>query len=83
MIENINSKLENLSSPVKNQLSFNKMIETQIAQIPVFDLGKISRKPGTSLESIKMVLMRFDKPLRQVNYDYLLDPPFTAKKRRS
>ena len=33
MIENINSKLENLSSSVKNQLSFNKMIETQIAQI--------------------------------------------------
>ena len=33
MIENINSRLENLSSSVKNQLSFNKMIETQIAQI--------------------------------------------------
>ena len=33
MIENINSKLENLSSAVKNQLSFNKMIETQLAQI--------------------------------------------------
>ena len=33
MIENINSKLENLSSSMKNQLSFNKMIETQIAQI--------------------------------------------------
>ena len=33
MIENINSKLENLSSSVKNQLSFNKMIETQVAQI--------------------------------------------------
>ena len=31
MIENINSKLENLSSSIKNQLSFNKMIETQIA----------------------------------------------------
>jgi len=31
MIENINSKLENLSSSVKNQLRFNKMIETQIA----------------------------------------------------
>ena len=28
MIENTNSKLENLSSSVKNQLSFNKMIET-------------------------------------------------------
>jgi len=28
MVENINSKIENLSSSVKNQLSFNKMIET-------------------------------------------------------
>ena len=28
IFENINSKLENLSSSVKNQLSFNKIIET-------------------------------------------------------
>ena len=49
MIENINSKLENLSSLVKNQLSFNKMIETQIAQIasaiPVNHSGKIPGQP--------------------------------------
>jgi len=31
MIENINFKIEGLSSSVKNQLSFNKMIETQLA----------------------------------------------------
>ena len=45
MIENINTKLENLSSSVKNQLSFNKMIETQLAQIatavPINNKGKI------------------------------------------
>ena len=56
MIENINSKLENLSSLVKNQLSFNKMIETQIAQIaaavPVNHSGKI---PGQSENSPKFV----------------------------
>ena len=65
MIENINSKLENLSSPVKNQLSFNKMIETQIAQIAtallVSESGKIPGQPKTSLESIKMVSTRFEK----------------------
>ena len=59
MIENINSKLENLSSSVKNQLSFNKMIETQIAQIavtlPVSDSRKILGQPKTSLKSIKIV----------------------------
>ena len=49
MIENINTKLENLSSSVKNQLSFNKMIETQIAQItiavPINHWGKIPGNP--------------------------------------
>ena len=56
MFENINSKLENLSSAVKNQLSFNKMIETQIAQIaaaiPANHLGKI---PGQLESSPKFV----------------------------
>jgi len=33
MLENINTKIEGLSSSVKYQLSFNKMIEIQIAQI--------------------------------------------------
>jgi hypothetical protein len=32
-LENINSELENLSSSIHNQLSFNKMIGTQLAQI--------------------------------------------------
>ena len=59
MFENINTKLENLSSSVKNQLSFDKMIETQIAQIvaalPISHTGKIPGKPETSLESVKMI----------------------------
>ena len=46
MLENINSQIESLSSTVKNQLSFNKMIETQISQIavaiPIDHLGKPS-----------------------------------------
>ena len=52
MIENINSKLENVSSLVKTQLSFNKMIKTQIAQIaaaiPINHLRKISGQPKNS-----------------------------------
>ena len=60
------------------------MIETQLAQIaaaiPVSDSEKIPGQPETSLESIKMVSTRFGKPLCWVNYDYLLDPPFIAKK---
>ena len=84
MIENVNTKLENLSSSVKNQLSFNKMIETQIAQIatalPVSNTGKIPRKPETSLESVKMVSTRFGKPLCRESHDYFVDPPFITKK---
>ena len=52
MFENTNSKLQNLSSSVKNQLTFNKMIETQIAQIaatiPINHSGKIPRQPENS-----------------------------------
>jgi hypothetical protein len=33
MLKNINVKLDEFSSVLKNQLSFNKMIETQLAQI--------------------------------------------------
>ena len=56
MLENINSKIETLSSSVKNQLSFNKMIETQISQIaaaiPIGHLGKPPGQPKNSLENV-------------------------------
>ena len=60
IFENINSKLENLSSSVKNQLSFNKMIETQIAQIvaaiPVNHSGQIPGQPENSHKFIHAVV---------------------------
>ena len=56
MLENINSKIESLSSSIKNQLSFNKMIETQITQIVaailVDNMGKISGQPRNSSEFV-------------------------------
>jgi len=56
MLENINSKIESLSSSVKNQLSFNKMIETQISQIaaaiPVDHSGKTSWPPKNSHKNV-------------------------------
>jgi len=83
MLENINTKIEGLTSYINNQMSFNKIIETQIAQlaatIPVSS-RKILGQPEASLESVKMVSTKFGKPLHRVNYDYLLDPPFIAKK---
>ena len=54
MFENINSKLESLSSSIKNQLNFNKIIKTQIAQIVaaiiVNHSGKIPGQPKNSLK---------------------------------
>jgi hypothetical protein len=67
MLENINSKIEGLTSSIKNQVSFNKMIETQLTQIaaaiPISDSEKILGQPKTSLEYVKMVLTRFGKPI--------------------
>jgi len=83
MPKNRNTKIEGLTSYINNQMSFNKMIETQIAQLAVtihVSLRKILRQPETSLESIKIVSMRSDKPLCQKNHIDLVDPPFIAKK---
>ena len=45
ILENINNRMDSFSSAIKKQHSFNKMIESQIAQlvaaIPSIDKGKI------------------------------------------
>ena len=50
--------MDNLSSTIKNQHSFNKMIESQIAQlaaaVPLTDKGKISRQPE-DLETTNLI----------------------------
>ena len=50
--------MDNLSSVIKNQHSFNKMIESQITQlaaaIPPFDKGKILRQ-SEDLETANLV----------------------------
>jgi hypothetical protein len=59
-LENLNVNLETLSSMLKNQSSFNKMIETQLAQIAaalhVAENGKIPGQPEPPIESVNMVL---------------------------
>jgi hypothetical protein len=71
MLENINFKIEGLSSSVQNQLSFNKMIETKLAQIvasiPIDNKGKIPGQPENSLEKVNVVTTRGGKSTR--------DPP--------
>ena len=51
ILESINAKVETLSSAFKNQLSFNKMIETQLAQIAVAVLVSETEKIPGQLES--------------------------------
>jgi hypothetical protein len=49
ILENINNRMDSFSSAIKNQHSFNKMIESQIAQlaaaIPSTDKGEIPGQP--------------------------------------
>jgi hypothetical protein len=58
VLENINNRMDSFSSSIKNQHSFNKMIEPQIAQlaaaVPPIDEGKILRKPE-DLETTNLV----------------------------
>ena len=45
ILENINNRMDSFASAMKNQHSFNKIIESQIAHlavvVPPFDKGKI------------------------------------------
>jgi hypothetical protein len=58
ILENISTRMDNVASAIKNQHSFNKMIESQIAQlaavVPPSDKGKISGQPD-DLETANLV----------------------------
>ena len=58
ILENINNRMDSFSSAIKNQHSFNKIIESQIAQlaaaVPPSDKGKILRQPK-DLETANLV----------------------------
>jgi hypothetical protein len=58
ILENINNRMDSFSSAIKNQHSFNKMIESHIAQlvasVPPADKGKILGQPE-ELETANLV----------------------------
>ena len=68
-LESINVKLETLSSALKNQLSFNKMIETQLAKIaavvPAVESEKIPGQPKSLVENVNMVSTRWGNSFRR------------------
>ena len=55
----IHAKMDEFSTAIKNQLSFNKMLETQLAQLaaatPTAELGKIPGQPKSTLESVNVI----------------------------
>ena len=63
ILESINAKVETLSSALRKQLSFNKMIETQLAQIaavvPISETGKIPGQPESPVETANLVSTRW------------------------
>jgi hypothetical protein len=65
-LESLNVKIDILSYALKNQLSFNKMIETQLAQlaalVPSAEDGKIPGQPVYSCENVCVVSTRWGKP---------------------
>ena len=68
-LESLNIKLETLSSTHKNQLSFNKMIKSQLAQfaasLSAIESGKIPGQPESAIENISMVSTRRDNSSRR------------------
>jgi uncharacterized coiled-coil protein SlyX len=65
VLENLNSTIESFTSTMKNQLNFNKMIETQLAQLatslPSSKSGGIPGQPDPTLENLKSVTTRGGK----------------------
>jgi hypothetical protein len=57
-LEAINTRMDSFTSAIKNQLSFNKMMESQISQlaasVPVAEKGKIP-KNSEELETANLV----------------------------
>nr|AAX92771.1 Transposable element protein, putative [Oryza sativa Japonica Group]ABA93315.1 Transposable element protein, putative, Retrotrans_gag [Oryza sativa Japonica Group] len=61
ILENINVKLDGFASAFQNQLSYNKMIETQLARlqslVPTNETGRIPGQPDSSIENVKAITM--------------------------
>jgi hypothetical protein len=60
--------MDGISFAIKNQLNFNKILETQLAQLAATissaETGKILGQPEASLESVNTVNTKWGKPSR-------------------
>jgi hypothetical protein len=65
VLENINTKIESFSSAIKDQLSYNKKIESQLAQLAA------ALPFATNLEKVNAITSRGGKSTR--------DPPYPTR----
>ena len=63
ILESLSEKMDSFNSAMKNQLSFNKILGTQLAKLVAVVLsskqGKIPGKPKDPIEGVKLVNTRF------------------------
>jgi hypothetical protein len=68
VLENLNSAIESFTCAMKNQLSFNKIIETQLAQraasLPSSETCGIPGQPEPTREHVSAISTRWGKPSR-------------------
>ena len=73
-METIYAKMDGFSTAIKNQLSFNKMLETQLAQqaaaTPAAELGKIPGQPESTLESVNVINAMWKEPVSRTPLSY-------------
>ena len=73
-METIHAKMDRFSTAMKNQLSFNKVLETQLAQLatatPAAELEKIPGQPKSTLESVNVINAMWKEPLSRTSLSY-------------
>ena len=73
-METIHAKMDEFSTAIKNQLSFNKMLETQLTQLaaatPAVELGNILGQPESTLESVNVINAMWKEPLSRTPLSY-------------
>ena len=73
-METIHAKMDGFSMTMKNQLSFNKVLETQLAQLaaatPAAELGKIPGQPESTLESVNVINAMWKESLSRTPLSY-------------
>ena len=73
-METIHAKMDGFSTAMKNQLSFNKVLETQLSQLAAAtlaaELGKIPGQPKSTLESVNVMIAMWKEPLSRTPLSY-------------